>query len=129
MKKCLILIVLFCGVQYLSSQVFKFRAHSISIYNNKLDNWKPFEETHLLISVNLDKSRVSIYSKEVQIFDIIKIDDQTTDKNGDILFKFHIEDAKGEICNLDYVEVKNGTKLLYIRYPTLQYVYAIEQVE
>lgn len=121
--------MVFCCVQHLSSQVFKFRAYSISIYNKKLDNWKPFEETHLLISINLDKSRVSIYSKEVQLFDIIKIDDKTTDKNGDILFKLHSEDVKGELCNIDYIEVKDGTKLLYVRYSDLQYVYAIEEVE
>ena len=126
MKKLFTLFLFILSLQMVSSQVFKYNAYAVAFYDYEKENWDPFEETQILISLNPDTSKLKIYSKETQAFDIITTHEKVVDEDGDETYRLFCEDQNGITCYVDFVVLKSqGRSQVYVRYKDSQYVYNI----
>ena len=131
MKRILSVFLFICSVQFITAQVYKFNAYQLAFYDIKKEKWEPFEDTDILVSMNVDGKKIKIYSKEAQSFDIITVEEKKKDTDGDDTFSFYCEDQNGITCYVDFMILnsKNGIRQLYITYSNAKYVYNIEYLE
>ena len=131
MKRILSVLLFICSVQFITAQVYKFNAYQLAFYDIEKEKWEPFEDTDILVSMNIDGKKIKIYSKETQSFDIITVDEKKIDKDGDETFRFYCEDQNGSTCHVDFVVLnsENGVRQLYITYSNAKYVYNIENLD
>lgn len=131
MKKILSVFLFICSVQVITAQVYKFNAYQLAFYDIEKEKWQPFEDTDILVSINVDGKKVKIYSKETQSFDIITAEDKKVDNDGDDTYRYYCEDQDGNTCYVDFVVLnsENGVRQLYITYSNAKYVYNIEYLE
>lgn len=131
MRKLLFIILFLCSFECFSAQVFKFNAYQIAFFDIQKEKWDPFEDTDILVSINLDGKKIKIYSKETQSYDIIKSEKKKLDKDGDETLRFYCEDQNGSTCYVDFVVLnsRNGVRQLYIKYSDAQFVYNIKSLD
>lgn len=114
-------------------QVYKFKAHSASYkYEGKYGwtKWTEPEETSILIVFNIDKERVTIYSKETQEYDIIKVYDKVVDSDGDDVFRYLCVDKDGLRCNIRWIYLNAQSRWqIYVDYSDMMWVYNVRKID
>jgi hypothetical protein len=123
MKKLLIifaLVMFFTGF----GQINKLRTTGVA-YKYKTtkgwSDWSNWKDISILILVNLNDLRITVYSKEVQTFDIITVSD-TYKKDGVDTLDMYCVDSDGKKL---IVSLTNDKEIhLYIRYNDWQHVYS-----
>jgi hypothetical protein len=134
MKK-IYLIILFILVYGASiAQVLKFRSYSSSIKTKGSYGWTKWSEpkdNNILIVFDLDKERVSIFSKEVQEYDIYKTFERETDKDGDYIYEYACVDASGLKCHIRWVKLnsQNGRIQVYVDFADVMLLYNVKSLE
>ena len=133
-KQLLLLLLLIGSVSY--AQVIKFKSTSISTKiksesTGRWSSWSKYEETEVLITIDLDDNRVRIFSKSEQEYDIIKYYDKEIDADGDETLKFYCVNEDGRKCYVRFVILnsKNGQRQLYIDFADLMWMYNIYKLE
>ena len=132
-----ILTILLLTVSIFSySQVTKFKTTSYSskVKDVRTDNWSKWSEpsdTEILISIDLTNERIKIFSKEEQVYDIIKYYDKDTDSDGDETLSFQCDDEDGIKCIVRFVVLnsQNGRKQIYIDYNNIMWMYNIYNLD
>ncbi len=127
-------VVLFCVFLLFFSfradaQVYKYRTNA---YCSKLSTEMKFsswEKTNVLITVDLEKDRIKIYSNITQIYDIIENEGTKTDSDGDNTLSLFCVDANGLECRIRLVSRKSGTLELYCDYSDISWVYDIYSLD
>ena len=131
MKRKLILtvsVLFFLGVS-VYGQVYKYRAKECAIKTkdsyNRWTDWSDWQTCDILTVINFDKSKVTIYSKETQEFDVVETYPKEYNDKGEVVFKLFVIDRNGLRCNIRQVFVKSNTyhSQLYIDYSDVMYVY------
>ena len=94
MKKLTLTALLFALFSTCFSQVYKLRSYSSEIKTKGKYGWTKWSEpteNNILIVINVDKDRVTIYSKETQVYDIFKVYNKFTDDDANKLLaaKYH----------------------------------------
>lgn len=127
MKKILLFSLLFLSFHNLLAQdILKFNAYSLRFFDKNTSKWEEkLEPVNILVSLNFNDSKIKIYSKETQIYDIIKVNDQEKITGGS-KFRLYCEDQNGKNCYVDIVSYDDGEKQLYVRYIDLMYYYNLE---
>lgn len=133
MKK-IVLLVLFAALSSNAiSQVLKFRSYSFSVKyqeRNYWSKWSEPEETSVLIVFNLEKERVSIFSKETQEYDIIEAYKKVIDSDGDEVYKYVCIDKNGLKCNIRWIFLKSQSRWqVYVDYKDMMWVYNVKLIE
>jgi len=105
------------------AQVYQFTGEAVSVKNTYGD-WSEWEETSVLIILNIDKEIIQIYSKREQRYDIISASDKIYDSESESVILDCI-DEEGIRCKLQLYNYDKGYKHLYIRWDNIQYVYQI----
>src|SRR6187402_1846999 len=63
------------GLQKATAQVYKFKASSFSVLEKdaqgKWGEWSEFEKSTVVITLDGDKNRVTVASKEIQLYKIV----------------------------------------------------------
>ena len=114
-----------------SGQVYKLKSTSISARykdnENNWSNWSDIEECIVLITIDLNKERITIYSKETQVYNIIELEGKTTDKDGDDFTSFYCVNEEGLTCRVRLAKLnsKNGILQIYIDFNDLKLVYNV----
>lgn len=118
------------------SQVTKFKTTSISLreksaYTNKWSEWSKPKEAEILVSIDLTNERIKIFSKEDQVYDIIKYYDKETDDDGDETISFQCVDQDGLKCIIRFVILnsQNQRRQLYIDYSDTMWVYNMHYLD
>lgn len=96
------------------AQIIKFKAEYMSM---KIDsvNWTPWEESSVVIVVNLTKENINIYSIQEQEYTIISTKAISHEDDKVILY-FDCIDELGIRCTVEFVAFKDKPKKhLYIR--------------
>lgn len=132
--KQVVLLVLFAIISSNAfSQVLKFRSYSFSIKYQERNTWSKWsepEETSVLIVFNLDKERVSIFSKETQEYDIIETYKKVIDRDGDEVFRYVCIDKNGLRCNIRWIYLKSQTRWqVYVDYKDMMWMYNVNPLE
>ena len=134
MKKSFILLfVLLISIAFFknsnSQDAYKFRAKYVcfSEKNNysEWSDWTKWEETNILIVINLNDERITIFAKETHYLDIYNSE---IDKSGgnQTLFFWTI-DEDGTKCRVRFIYFEDEDyRQIYIDYPRLIVAYSIK---
>lgn len=122
-----ILLLMFSSVTF--GQVYKLKTTSFTsmfkINEYKWSEWSDWEETSVLITIDLTKERVTIYSKEIQEYDIIEYEEVTYDKEGDKTVPFICVNKDGLKCRVRLIRLysKDETTQLYVDFSDVKWAY------
>ena len=130
----LLLLLLFTTTGF--SQITKFRttgfAYTTKNSEGNWEEWSDFEDISLLVVLDNDKSRVTVYSDEKQVYDIVNTDEETsdgtTDESGDQSWSFTAVDQDGDECELKMMvrySQDDQRQEIYIIYDDYAWVYKI----
>lgn len=130
MKKVITLFALLLLCTGMYADVWKYTATAISakytnVYGNWTD-WSDWEYCNILVVINTNTSRINIYSKETQEYDIIGVDDEYIDNTGGTNYPFECVDAEGKRCGIRLRIQSNGQEQLYVGYSDFMLVYNID---
>lgn len=128
MKKIFFTIVMFLCANILNAEVIKMTAYELSYKSYESygwSDWSSWEDCNILVVINVDMDRITIYSKQTQEFDIIAAEDPYVDSDGDDVIKFTCVDADGLKCGIRFIGRSNGSAQLYCDYNDFMYVYNV----
>ena len=131
MKKLFVLLfVLFSFVQINYAEVTKLRTTGIAYqykneYSGAWGDWGPWEDCNVLIVIDGDRDRITIYSQRTQEYDIISTQKETEDYESSSIF-LDCVDADGIRCTvqLRFYNDNRGSQL-YVTYNDVRWVYSI----
>lgn len=133
MKKTLLLSVLMLCLGFVAkADVVKFTATECSIrtYDENRDrwsDWSKWSDCRVLVVIDGDQERITIYSDKMQEYDIYAIESEDEkDRDGGITDKFRCVDQDGVRCSMRLRKQKNGVLQLYIDYLDVMWVYNLE---
>lgn len=111
-----------------SAEVINVDARSFS-YKYKMDSgkwtaWSDWERSTVSIEIDTDESKIVIYSKEPQRFEIVE-SERTEDKKSETLV-CQCVDVDGKRCNVRLRITKDERCQLYVDYSDLVYVYTLD---
>ena len=139
MKKTLILItfLLISGMATLSAQIYTMRTTMVAATMvddfGDWEEWSDWEETNLLVKFDISNLRITIYSEEKQVYDIIRSEDAVTDESGDTIYVFQCVDADGVECTVKFMyreSLEDKRSEIYVVYDDLvSWVYQVYSVD
>lgn len=106
MKRLLItLLVLFVGVSTTFSQnsdIIKLRTTEVALMfmeSNGWGEWSDWEDANILVVFDINNDRIKIFSKETQVYDVIKDEGKSYD-DGDEIYSYLCVNEDGGQCRL-----------------------------
>lgn len=115
-----------------TAQTVKFSATEFAykFYNEHTRKWSDWSEWEycgrMLVVMNFDRERITVYSKETQEYDIVKYYDKTTDDSGGEIVPMLCVNENGLRCNIRLRIQKNGARQLYVDFNDALFVYQLE---
>jgi hypothetical protein len=81
--------------------------------------------------MDIDKDRITIYSKETQIYDVAENEGKTTDSDGDDFWSFYCVNEDGLTCRVRLAKLnsQNGRNQLYIDFNDMKWVYNLYSLD
>lgn len=129
LKLSLLLLILL--PQFSAGQVYKLKSTNFSS-RIKLDDgswskWNEPTEANVLITIDLNKDRITIYSKETQVYDIVDYEGKTTDDEGDDSHSYYCVDDDGNTCRVMTLKInsQSGRLQMYVYYADMNWLYNI----
>lgn len=132
MRKLLIVFFIFCfsfvsaedKIVYYQTTEFAMK----QIENNKWSDWSKWEESGLVVTFNMTKDIITIYSPKIQIYNIKEYCGHKTDKYGGSQVTFNFIDNDGYKGVIRLRIEKNGNSQLYIEFSNIMWVYNVIKV-
>lgn len=128
MKKFIFAIIFSFIAIAVSAQTISFRTTSYTYkemgYYGWTD-WKPYQSSNMLITMDLTNDVVTIYSPKTQIYAIYSYNGSYVDSDGDQISKYSFVDQDGDIGQMRLVIRRNGTSELYIDFSNIIWVYSV----
>ena len=134
MKKLLAIGLLVLGLTTTTlGQVYNFTAYSFNYktYNANRDywsDWQGWEKCNIDITMNATTSKIKIYSKTYQEYNII-LDEGAKFIDGNSISSFYCVDARGIACRIKLVIRSNNQTEVYVEYSDMSWVYAIYSID
>ena len=129
MKKFLLaLILVVLTAVSVSAQTIRFRTTS---YTSKeytaygWTNWKPYQSSNMLVTMNLDTDIVTIHSPRKQIYKIISYEGEYIDNDGEPILLYRFIDQDGDIGTMKLMQRRSGKSELYIMFNSIIWVYSV----
>ena len=128
MKKFLILLLL--GIVSLTafSQVINFEttSYTYKTYNGySWSKWAPYERSSMLLTMDVDRDLVIIYSPNTQIYRIVDYSGAYTDNDGDATMEFKFIDQDGDRGTMRLMQRTSGKSEVYIQFANIIWVYSV----
>ena len=129
MVRLILILLAFSSTSY--GQVYKLKSTSISskykINDYKWSDWSEPSETSVLITFDLNKDRITIYSKTTQVYDIAKYEGETIDDEGDGFLSYYCVNAEGLACRVRLAKLnsQNGRNQVYVDFSDMKWVYNV----
>lgn len=130
LKKILVLSILILGINFSFGQEYKFQTTGFSVLekdpSGKWGKWSDLENVSLMITLDTNKNRIVVYSRDIQLYTIVNYEEKEENEN-DIIYPFTCSDADGEPFTISIITRKNqnGRKQLYINHKDVILVYNI----
>lgn len=125
MKKLLLFILLSISVNTYADNWLKATEFAFKI---KIDNvwqeWSDWSSCDINIKIDFEKEKITIYSKEVQIYYILEEIEAPFDPSGEQI-AFRVKDHEGDYGRLRFRLQENGTRQIYIDFNNMSWVYSI----
>lgn len=116
-------------------QVYKLKSTSVAfkhkINDYRWSDWSEWEETTVLVTIDLNKDRITIYSKETQIYDVAENEGEKYDSDGDKTLSLYCVDKDGLTCRIRLVKLNSqgGRNQLYVDYNDMKWVYNVYSLD
>ena len=131
--KTLVLLITFLLTISISAtgQVRKFKSTSYSymykINEYRWSDWSESTESSVLITLDLNNERITIYSATKQVYDIAEYEGETTDDDGDDFFSFFCVNNEGLTCRVRLAKLNSqgGRNQFYIDFSDRRWVYNV----
>jgi hypothetical protein len=128
-----ILILLFC-FQSTNAQVYKLKttgfAMKYEIDEYTWSDWSDWAECSVLCTIDVQKDRITIYSKETQVYDVIEKEEEVLDDEGDWTLPFVCIDNDGGRCRIRLMKRAEDEQLqLYVDYNDMKWVYDVYSLD
>jgi hypothetical protein len=129
-KKIVLFLFLSIGIQQTFSQTYKFEATGFSVMEKNAQgawgSWSELQLVNIIITLDTDKNRIIVYSKEIQLYEIQNYE-QKQDSETDEIYPFVCKDIDGEPFTISIIIRKNqdNRKQLYINQKSVIIVYNI----
>ncbi|WP_395054950.1 hypothetical protein [Flavobacterium sp.] len=93
--------------------------------------WSDFKEVEILLIIDPDNDRIKIFSKEDQVYDIIKSYESEIDQDGDKTIKWLCVNEDGIKCIVRLVKLysQEGRSQIYVDFEDFMYVYNIYKLD
>lgn len=110
-------------------QVYKLRttsfAFKIKVNDYQWSDWSEWEESSLLVVIDINKHRFTIYSEETQVYDVAGYEGKTTDSDGNYIWTFYCVNEDGLPCKVHIIQwnSQNGRGQLYVDFNDVKWVY------
>lgn len=88
-------------------------------------SWEDWQKSDMLVTIDIDKEKIIIFSPKRQIYNIYDYTPAHTDSDGDEVVNFEAIDQDGDICKINLMYRKSGSLELYILFADVQWVYRI----
>ena len=128
--KSTILLGLFLLISSMSyGQVVKLRTTELAlryeIDEYRWGEWSDFEDVSVLVVMDIDADRISIYSKETQVYDVIQAEEVRYDADGDKFMPYICINEDGVKCRVELATLnsQNGRNQLYVKFENMMFVY------
>lgn len=96
--------------------------------NGKWTSWSDWEESDMLVSMNLSNDVVVIFSPQTQRYKITQHVRNYTDTSGGKQAEYKFIDQDGDKGSMRLRVEKNGNYQLYIEFSDIMWVYNIKQI-
>ena len=131
-KKLLLLIfVVVLSATSLMAQTYKFQTYCFSYATKdrygRWTDWSKWEKSDMLVVINEDKDRITIYSNEIQEYDIYEYEGRERDGYGGTSASFRCVDDNGLRCGIRLRAMSDGILQLYVDYNDMMWVYEIRK--
>lgn len=128
MKKFIFTIFFSLFVFVVSAQTISFETTSFTYKERTYrgwTNWSPYERSSMLLTINLDRDIVTIYSPVTQYYNIISYDGTYTDREGDTTIKYSFIDQDGDRGTMRLMQRRSGKSEIYIEFNNVIWVYSV----
>ena len=111
-----------------SAQTIRFKTTS---YTSKeytaygWTNWRPYQSSDMLVTMNLDTDIVTIYSPRKQIYKIISYEGEYIDNDGEPVLLYRFIDQDGDMGTMKLMQRRSGKSELYIQFSNIIWVYSV----
>lgn len=129
MKKLVLIFsfLMLCGLSY-ANDIIKLKATSYAYrttddYGNWYD-WSAWQDCNILVVIKND--RVTIYSNQMQEYDIYDAGEEEGDGEGGSMITFKCVDADALRCEIRMRRQANDQVQLYVDYNNMMFVYNVE---
>ena len=129
-KTLLLFLFLSIGIQKTFSQTYKFEATGFSVMEKDTKGawgkWSDLQAVNIVITLDTDKNRIIVYSKEIQLYEIQNYEEKQ-ESESDEIYPFFCKDIDGEEFTISIITRKNqaNRKQLYINQKNVIIVYNI----
>lgn len=115
MKRLICFLFLFFLMSNLSAQILRYYTKEVSLCNTQKGEWTEWKECPALVVINIDKNRITIYTKEIQEYDCYSSSEEV-DKNNDNFIELMCVDKNGLNCIIFFYHEKRA---IFITFPKL----------
>lgn len=129
-KIVLLLLFTVIGIQKMEAQVYKFEATGFSVLEKTpkgtWGQWSELQPLNIVITLDTEKNRIVVYSKEVQLYEIQNYEKKQENEE-DLIYPFSCSDIDGQPFKISIITRKkqDNRKQLYINQKNVIVVYNI----
>ena len=129
------LIFILCATVVFAQDIYKFRTTELAYqvydsYNNQWSSWSDWQSTSVLVVIDLYKERITIYSSELQQYDVYEYYDEKVDSDGDSVSEFRAIDQDGIVCGIRFIRnTYTGRSQIYIDYSDMRWAYNVYSLD
>lgn len=130
MKKLLLICCFLLAPLGLSAQTYVYRAYELAYktYNYRYrtwSNWSNWESCDVMVTIDMGKDRIIIYSKETQVYQVFDSSGSYNDRGGGYTYEYKCLDANRSQCDIRLRVAPDKTAQLYVDYADATWVYDI----
>lgn len=133
MKRVVLTLLLFLGMAVgADAQVMRFRTTDLHIRTYEDGAWGDYKHKGVFdarVVMDLEDDMVTIYTPDVQVYNIHEYEDAYEDSDGDTVIRLHFTDNDGDNGILRLIERASGQMQLYIDFDEIKasWAYDIER--
>ena len=135
MKKFLLLfaIMLTMAIGTASAQTYVYRTTAFAMKQvnsyGYWTNWTDWQDSDMLITINLDADVVKVYSPMTQVYRITKYVGTYKDNSGGTQIEYTFVDQDGDVGKLRLRKERNNNIQIYIEFADVMWVYNVVRTE